>query len=173
MLLGGRLSDLFGRKLTFIVGLAGFALASAVGGPANGFEMLVFARAAQGVFGALPAPAALLLLTTNFSDPKERGKAFGIFGAIAGAGGAIGLLTEYLDWRWCLYVNLVFAAVALVGAIMFLVPGRHAERPSLDFPGTIVDGGDLRGGRGRLRRHAPARQARAGHRQSRHRRLRN
>ncbi|MEV0647316.1 MFS transporter [Phytomonospora sp. NPDC050363] len=143
LLLGGRLSDLFGRKLTFIVGLLGFALASALGGAAGNFEMLVLARALQGVFGALLAPAALSLLTTTFNDPKERGKAFGIFGAIAGAGGAIGLLlggvlTEYLNWRWCLYVNLVFAAVALVGALMFLVPGRHADRPTLDIPGTVV-----------------------------------
>ncbi|GIG69532.1 MFS transporter [Phytomonospora endophytica] len=143
LLLGGRLSDLFGRKLTFIVGLVGFALASALGGAANGFELLVLARALQGLFGALLAPAALSLLTTTFNDPKERGKAFGIFGAIAGAGGAIGLLlggvlTEYLDWRWCLYVNLVFAVIALIGAMMFLVPGLHAAKPSLDIPGTIV-----------------------------------
>ncbi|GLZ79166.1 hypothetical protein Afil01_39730 [Actinorhabdospora filicis] len=143
LLIGGRLSDLFGRKLTFIVGLIGFAGASALGGAAGNFEILVSARALQGVFGALLAPAALSLLTTTFSDPKERGKAFGIFGAIAGAGGAIGLLlggvlTEYLDWRWCLYVNLVFAVIALIGAIVYLQPGLHADKPSLDIPGTIV-----------------------------------
>ena len=117
LLFGGRLADLIGRKATFLAGAVGFAAASAVGGAATSFGMLVAARACQGAFGALLAPAALSLLTTTFSDPKERGKAFGVFGAIAGAGGAIGLLlggmlTEYLDWRWCLYVNLIFAAVA-------------------------------------------------------------
>ncbi|MDQ0377249.1 sugar phosphate permease [Amycolatopsis thermophila] len=86
LLLGGRVNDLFGRKRAFLTGLAGFAIASAVGGAANGIEMLIVARAAQGVFGALLAPAALSLLTTTFIDPKERGRAFGIFGAIAGGG---------------------------------------------------------------------------------------
>src|SRR6202167_3089933 len=114
LLLGGRLGDLIGRKTTFLVGALGFAAASAVGGAATSFGMLVAARATQGVFGALLAPAALSILSTTFSDPKERGKAFGVYGAIVGAGGAIGLvlggiLTEYLSWRWCLYVNLFFA----------------------------------------------------------------
>ncbi|MCW2932656.1 MAG: transrane efflux protein, partial [Actinomycetia bacterium] len=86
LLFCGRLADLIGRKVTFITGLAGFALASAVGGASGNFAMLVTARACQGVFGALLAPAALSLLTTTFSDPKERGKAFGVYGAIAGAG---------------------------------------------------------------------------------------
>src|SRR5205085_10262259 len=117
LLLGGRLSDLFGRKWTFIAGLLGFAGASAVGGAAQDFGMLVGARAAQGAFGALLAPAALSLLTTTFTDRGERAKAFGVFGAIAGSGSAFGLLlggalTEYLDWRWCLYVNLAFAIPA-------------------------------------------------------------
>src|SRR5712672_2647672 len=115
LLPGGRLADLFGRKVTFLAGLAGFAGVSAVGGASVNFAMLVTARACQGAFGALLAPAALGLLTTTFSDPKERGKAFGVYGAIAGGGGLVGLLlggllTEYLDWRWCLYVNLIFAA---------------------------------------------------------------
>ena len=122
LLLGGRIADLFGRKWTFIVGLLGFAGASALGGAASSFAMLFGARALQGVFGALLAPAALSLLTTTFTDPKERGKAFGIYAAIAGMGGAIGLLlggalTEDLDWRWCLYVSIVFAVpAALAGA---------------------------------------------------------
>src|SRR5215469_15381247 len=111
LLFGGRLGDLIGRKITFLSGAIGFAVASAVGGAATSFGMLVAARACQGAFGALLAPAALSILSTTFSDPKERGKAFGVFGAIVGAGGAIGLvlggvLTEYLSWRWCLYVNL-------------------------------------------------------------------
>ena len=109
LLLGGRIADLFGRKWTFIAGLLGFAGASAVGGAAQSFGVLVAARALQGAFAAMLAPAALSLLTTTFTDPAERGKAFGVYAAIAGTGGAIGLLlggalTEMLDWRWCLYV---------------------------------------------------------------------
>jgi EmrB/QacA subfamily drug resistance transporter len=144
LLLGGRLADLFGRKVTFLTGLAGFAAASAVGGAAHSFTMLVAARACQGAFGALLAPAALSLLTTTFSDPKERGKAFGIFGAIAGGGGAVGLvlggvLTEYLSWRWCLYVNLIFAGIAIVGASMLLKKHQpSSERPRLDLPGVVI-----------------------------------
>src|SRR4051812_38729239 len=122
LLFGGRLSDLIGRKKMFLIGLIGFALASALGGAANGIEMLIAARALQGAFGALLAPAALSLLSITFTEPAERGKAFAIFGAISGAGGAVGLLlggvlTEYASWRWCLYVNLLIAAIAVVGAI--------------------------------------------------------
>ena len=122
LLVGGRLSDIFGRKRTFVAGLAGFAIASAAGGAAPGFATLIAARAVQGAFGALLAPSALALLATTFTDAKERGRALGIYTAIAGGGGAIGLLlggvlTEYLSWRWCLYVNVVFAAAALAGAL--------------------------------------------------------
>ncbi|QLY33078.1 MFS transporter [Nocardia huaxiensis] len=144
LLLGGRLSDLFGRRTTFIAGLVGFAVASAVGGAAANFEVLVASRVAQGVFGALLAPAALSLLTVTFTEPSERAKAFGIFGAIAGAGGALGLLlggalTEWASWRWVMYVNLVFAAVALVGAILLLAKHTNTgDRPKLDVPGTVV-----------------------------------
>ena len=143
LLLGGRLSDLLGRKTTFIVGLVGFAVMSAIGGAAVNFDMLVVARAGQGVFGALLAPAALSLLTTTFTDPAERGKAFGIFGAIAGGGGALGLLlggmlTEWADWRWCLYVNLVIAAIALIGAVLFIGAHKTEHRPKLDLPGVIT-----------------------------------
>ena len=122
LIVGGRLSDLLGRKRTFVAGLIGFAIASAVGGAAPDFAALVAARAVQGAFGALLAPSALALLITTFTDARERGKALGIYTAIAGGGGAIGLilggvLTEYLSWRWCLYVNVVFAAAALAGAV--------------------------------------------------------
>src|SRR5215467_7725767 len=92
LLLGGRLGDLFGRKRTLIAGLIGFSVASAIGGAAGSFAVLVSARALQGAFGALLAPSALGLLTTTFTNPAERGKAFGIYGAIAGGGGAMGLL---------------------------------------------------------------------------------
>ncbi|MFY2789179.1 MFS transporter [Rhodococcus sp. MALMAid1271] len=143
LLLGGRLSDLFGRRNTFLIGLVGFALMSAVGGAAVNFGMLVAARAGQGVFGALLAPAALSLLATTFTDPKERAKAFGIFGAIAGGGGALGLLlggmlTEWANWRWSLYVNLIFATLAFVGAILFMAKHKADVRPKLDIPGTLA-----------------------------------
>lgn len=151
LLLGGRLSDLIGRKRTFIIGLIGFALASALGGAAGTFELLVGARALQGAFGALLAPTALAVLTTTFVIPKERARAFGVFGAIAGAGGAVGLLlggflTETLDWRWNLYINVFIAVFALVGALIF-VPAitRTGPRPKLDLPGTLLVSGALFG----------------------------
>jgi EmrB/QacA subfamily drug resistance transporter len=148
LLLGGRLTDLIGRKTTFIVGLIGFAAASAVGGAAGSFGMLVAARACQGAFGALLAPAALSLLTVTFSGTGDRGKAFGVFGAIAGAGGAVGLLlggllTQYLDWRWCLYVNLVFAAVACAGAAVLLRRQPAGPRRRLDLPGLAAEAGGM------------------------------
>jgi EmrB/QacA subfamily drug resistance transporter len=143
LLLGGRLGDLFGRKITFVTGLIGFSLASAIGGAAGSFEVLVAARALQGVFGAVLAPSALSLLTTTFSDPSERGKAFGIFGAIAGGGAAIGLLlggvlTEYLSWRWSMYVNLAFAIPTATGAMMLLQNQRAVDKPRIDLPGTLT-----------------------------------
>jgi EmrB/QacA subfamily drug resistance transporter len=143
LLLGGRIADLFGRKWTFIAGLLGFAGASALGGAAQSFELLVGARVLQGIFGALLAPSALSLLTTTFTDPAERGKAFGVFGAIAGAGGAFGLLlggalTELLDWRWCLYVSIVFAVPAAVAALRLLHHVPVTTRPRLDVLGTLT-----------------------------------
>ncbi len=148
LLFGGRLGDLFGRKVTFMTGLIGFAAASAVGGASTNFTMLVTARACQGAFGALLAPAALGLLTTTFSDPRERGRAFGVYGAIAGGGGLVGLLlggllTEYLDWRWCLYVNLLFAGVAVLGAIFLLERQRAEGRAHLDFFGVVTVSGAM------------------------------
>src|SRR6202000_997731 len=148
LLFGGRLGDLFGRKVTLLTGLIGFAAASAVGGASVNFTMLVTARACQGVFAALLAPAALSLLTTTFSDPKERGKAFGVYGASVGAGGLVGLLlggllTEYLDWRWCLYVNLIFAGVAVAGAIVLLTNQRAARIPRLDYLGVVTVSGSM------------------------------
>jgi EmrB/QacA subfamily drug resistance transporter len=143
LLFGGRLGDLIGRKITFLAGALGFAAASAVGGAATSFGMLVAARAVQGAFGALLAPAALSILSTTFSDSKERGKAFGVYGAIVGAGGAIGLvlggvLTEYLSWRWCLYVNLIFAGLAATGAVTLLRRQAPRGRSRLDLPGVAL-----------------------------------
>ena len=149
LLLGGRLSDLIGRKRTFMIGLVGFALASAAGGAAQNFGELVTARAFQGAFGAVLAPAALAVLTTTFTVPKERARAFGIWGAIAGAGGAIGLLlggflTQDLNWRWNLYINVGIAVIAIIGAIIFVpTHKRIGDRPKLDVPGTLMVSGGL------------------------------
>jgi EmrB/QacA subfamily drug resistance transporter len=143
LLLGGKLSDLVGRKRMLIIGMIGFAAASAFGGAAQNFDMLLVGRAIQGAFGAMLAPAALSTLTVTFTNPAERGKAFGVFGAIAGAGGAIGLLlggvlTEYLSWRWCLYVNVVFCVVAVTAAIRLLNRDHPDTDTHLDPLGTLL-----------------------------------
>ena len=143
LLLGGRLADLVGRKRIFLIGLGGFALASALGGMSDGFGMLVAARAIQGIFGALLAPAALSLLTTTFTDAKESAKAFGIFGAVAGSGAGMGLLlggflTEYTSWRWCMYVNLIFAVLAMIGGWLWVHDRPTDHRPKLDIPGILL-----------------------------------
>ncbi|MFF8260225.1 MFS transporter [Streptomyces virginiae] len=144
LLFGGRIADKWGRKNAFVVGLIGFALASALGGAANGEAMMLGARALQGAFGALLAPAALSLLAVMFTDAKERAKAFGIYGAIAGGGGAVGLilggvLTEYLNWRWTFFVNIPFAIVAAVGAWMVIrEPAGSRNSAPLDIPGVVL-----------------------------------
>lgn len=151
LLLGGRLSDLIGRKRTFIIGLVGFAVSSALGGAAGTFGILVGARALQGAFAALLAPTALAVLTTTFTIPRERARAFGVFGAIAGAGGAVGLLlggylTQNFDWRWNLYINVVIAVIAVIGALIFVENAkRTGPRPKLDIPGTVLVSGALFG----------------------------
>ena len=144
LLLGGRLGDVFGRKRVFVTGLVGFAAASALGGFASSFGVLVGARALQGAFAALLAPAALSLLTTTFTVPEERNRAFAVFGAIGASGAAIGLilggaLTELLDWRWTMFVNLVLAVPAALAAMRLLThdvasPGRA----QIDLPGTLT-----------------------------------
>jgi EmrB/QacA subfamily drug resistance transporter len=148
LLLGGRIGDMIGRKRALVIGLIGFAVASAIGGASVNFAMLVIARTVQGAFGALLAPSVLALLTTTFTDPGERGRAFGIYGAIAGAGGALGLLlggilTSYASWRWTLFINLVFAASATVGALLWLANDRGADHDPLDFPGLFLVAGGL------------------------------
>jgi EmrB/QacA subfamily drug resistance transporter len=143
LLIGGRLGDYFGRKRVLIAGLIGFALVSALAGLAQSFEVLVAARALQGAFGALLAPSALSILTTTFANPEERGRAFGIYGGIAGGGSAIGLLlggalTEYIDWRSTMFVNLVFAIPTAAAAVFLLVNERPTVRPKLDLPGAAT-----------------------------------
>ncbi len=148
LLVGGRLGDMFSRKWVFITGLVGFAISSAIGGAAVSFVMLVVARALQGAFGAILAPSALGTLVSTFQDPQERGRAFGVFGSVAAGGGGIGLilggvLTQYVSWRWCLYVNLVFAAIAVSGALAWIRASRPAARPRMDWPGSVLAGTGL------------------------------
>ncbi|SDJ26409.1 drug resistance transporter, EmrB/QacA subfamily [Frankineae bacterium MT45] len=150
LLLGGRVGDLVGRKRVFLIALVAFAAASALGGAAPSFAVLVTARALQGVAGAMLAPAALSTLVTTFRDPKERGKAFGVFGTVAVGGGAVGLilggiLTEYLSWRWCMYVNVVFAAAAFIGALIYMAEAKPPVHPRIDIVGTLLAGGGLFG----------------------------
>jgi EmrB/QacA subfamily drug resistance transporter len=143
LLVGGRIGDMFSRKWVFITGLIGFAIASAIGGASGSFVMLAAARALQGAFGAILAPSALGTLVSTFRDPRERGKAFGVFGSVAAGGGGVGLilgglLTQYLSWRWCLYVNLLFAVIAVAGALIYIRSTRPATRPRMDWPGTVL-----------------------------------
>src|SRR5579864_6049098 len=150
LLLGGRLGDMFSRKRVFIIGMAGFALSSALGGAATSFGMLVAARTLQGAFGAILAPAALGTLVSTFRDPRERGRAFGVFGSVAGGGGAVGLilggvLTQYFSWRWTLYVNLFFAAIAVIGALVYMQGNRPDSRARLDWAGTVLASAGLFG----------------------------
>ena len=143
LLVGGRVADQIGRRRAVLIGLAGFGLASALGGAATGFPMLVLARALQGLFGALLAPAALAVITTIFTDPGERGKAFGIYGAVSAGGGAAGLLlggvlTEYASWRWTLYVNTVLAALGILGALATLAHQERVRGRRSDVAGTAT-----------------------------------
>jgi EmrB/QacA subfamily drug resistance transporter len=143
LLLGGRVSDYIGRKRAFIVGLVGFAAASAVGGAAPSFGVLIAARAMQGAFAALLAPTALSLVAVSFTQARERATAFAVYGSIAGSGAAIGfvlggVLTQYLVWRWCLYVNIPIAAAAVVGGWLVLRTSASSARPRIDVVGAIL-----------------------------------
>ncbi|MCF2525627.1 MFS transporter [Yinghuangia soli] len=143
LLLGGRIADFWGRKKAFMAGMVGFALASALGGVAQNEAMLFGARALQGVFAALLAPAALAVLTVTFTDAKERAKAFAVYGGISAGGAAIGLLlggvlTEYVDWRWCLLVNVPIAVVAIVAALPVLQESRAEGDTRYDIPGAVT-----------------------------------
>src|ERR1700678_476227 len=143
LLVGGRLGDMYRRRWVLIAGLIGFAVASAIGGAAIAFVMLVVARALQGAFGAVLAPAALGTLVSTFRDPRERCRAFAVFGSVAVGGGAVGLilggvLTQYLSWRYTLFVNLIFAAIAVAGALAYIRSSRPAHPPRMDWPGAVL-----------------------------------
>ena len=144
LLLGGRIADFSGRKRMFVIGLLGFAGASALGGLAVDQAMLFAARALQGGFAALMAPAALSILTITFQhDAKERAQAFGAYGAVSGAGGAIGVLlggvlTEYVSWRWCLLVNVPIAVLASIGAVAIVHESRASGSTRYDVPGALL-----------------------------------
>jgi EmrB/QacA subfamily drug resistance transporter len=148
LLLGGRISDMFGPKRTLVTGVVGFALASAIGGASVSTIMLIGARGLQGLFGALLAPSVLSLLTSTFAEPRERGRAFGIYATIAIGGSAFGLilggfLTQYVDWRWCLYVNLPIAALVAFGALTMIPDGKGVPGIRLDVLGVILGCGGL------------------------------
>jgi EmrB/QacA subfamily drug resistance transporter len=144
LLFGGRVADLIGRRRTFILGLLGFAVASVLGGVAVNAEMLITARALQGAFGALVSPAALAMITVSFSAAEERGKAFGVYNAVAGSGSAMGLLlggvlTQYLTWRWTFYMVVPFAIIAAVGVFAVIrEPADGCRNGRLDFPGLLL-----------------------------------
>jgi EmrB/QacA subfamily drug resistance transporter len=148
LLLGGRIADYVGHKKVFLIGLIGFAGASALGGIATNAGTLFAARGLQGVFGALLAPAALSLITVTFTDVKDRAKAFGVFGAISGVGAAIGLimgglLTDYASWRWTLLVNIPIALAAFFLAIPIVRESRAHGNTKYDIPGTVLATGGL------------------------------
>src|SRR5690349_3775286 len=150
LLLGGRIADYWGRKRTYLVGAAGFGIASALGGLAQNETMLFAARALQGAFGALLAPASLALLTVLFTDAKERAKAFGVYGAIAGGGSAVGLLlggvlTEWTSWRWCLLVNIPIALIAAAFAWRQVGESKAEGNTKYDIPGAVLATAGLAG----------------------------
>jgi EmrB/QacA subfamily drug resistance transporter len=143
LLLGGRIADYNGRKRSFIIGLIGFASASALGGLAPTAGLLFTARGLQGAFAALLAPASLSLITVTFVSPKERARAFGVFGAISGGGAAIGLilggvLTQYASWRWCLGVNVPIALMTAVAAVYVVHESKAPGDTRYDVPGAIL-----------------------------------
>jgi EmrB/QacA subfamily drug resistance transporter len=143
LLLGGRIADYWGRKRTYLVGMLGFGVASAFGGLAQNGTELILARGLQGVFAALLAPAALALLTVTFPGGRERNTAFAVFGTVAGAGAAVGLvlggvLTEFADWRWCLLVNVFFVIIGLIGGMLLVKESKAEGDNRYDVLGAIT-----------------------------------
>lgn len=143
LLLGGRLSDLFGRRKIFMAGIAVFAAASLFGGLSQNPTMLIVFRSLQGLGGALLAPAALSLVLTIFKEGKERNRALGIWSMIAGGGGAVGLLlggilTQYVDWRWIFFINVPIALIVLTVAMRFVPKSLPQEKQRVDYAGAIT-----------------------------------
>jgi len=143
LLLGGRIADYMGRKRVFVLSLLGFAGASALGGLAQSSGMLFGARALQGAMAALMAPAALSLITVTFTEPHERARAFGVYGAISGGGAAIGLilgglLTQYVSWRWTLLINTPIAVIAAFLGTRLVRESRNTGRTRYDVPGAVT-----------------------------------
>ncbi len=144
LLLGGRAADLLGRRRVFVAGLALFALASLAGGFAGTQPELIAARAAQGLGGAIVAPASLSILTTTFAEGAARNRAVGIWGAMGGAGGAAGVLlggvlTDLLGWRWILFINVPIGLLAAILAERYIAETRDATaRRSFDLAGAVT-----------------------------------
>src|SRR6266498_150578 len=133
LLLGGRMADLLGRRSVLVAGLVVFTTSSLLGGLAHTSSLLVGARFAQGVGAAMMSPAALSTLTSTFRSTRDRNTALGVWAAVSGIGGAAGvlfggLLTEGPGWRWVLFVNVPFSAIALAGAFLLLVKQRKSAR---------------------------------------------
>jgi EmrB/QacA subfamily drug resistance transporter len=148
LLLGGRIADYLGGRRAFLIGLVGFSVASALGGAAPNFGVLIAGRALQGAFAAILVPTALSLLAVTFTEPRERAKAFAVYGAIASGGGAVGLLlggvlTQYTSWRWCLYLNVIIGAVAGLAGVAVLADARIDTRRRLDVLGVLLVSGGL------------------------------
>jgi EmrB/QacA subfamily drug resistance transporter len=142
LLLGGRMADLLGRRRMFIAGALLFGVASLAGGLATSEAQLIAARAIQGLGAALISPAALSIVTTTFAEGAERNRALGVWGAVAGAGGAAGVLlggvlTEYFGWEWVLLVNVPIAAIVAFLAPRLLMESRHPTATSFDIPGAV------------------------------------
>jgi len=148
LLLGGRAADLFGRRRVFMLGLALFTVSSLLGGLAQNGASLIAARAVQGIGGAILAPATLSLITTTFTDPSSRRRALGIWSATAASGAAAGvlaggILTDLLNWRWVLFVNVPIGAVLIAAAAVALTESKAENRPSLDVAGAVTVTGGL------------------------------
>jgi EmrB/QacA subfamily drug resistance transporter len=148
LLLGGRAADLFGRRRVFVLGLGVFTVCSLLGGLARNGSDLIAARAVQGVGAAILAPATLSLITTTFTEPATRRRALGAWSATAASGAtagvlAGGILTDLLDWRWVLFVNVPIGAALIAAAMVSLTESRAEQRPRLDIAGAVTVTGGL------------------------------